>query len=134
MEKFWWSGEIQADVDDSYSRIMNLLETELNQLLTDISFGGKAEQWAFIGIIRQQDSPNYDEVVRKSSRGRVLEFRLKIPHAEFLGASPKRQIGLILGALFRSVALMERLGVSADVRDRLQEILKETETKFRVLS
>jgi hypothetical protein len=129
MEKFWWSGETQADVGDAFAKTMKAISAELNRLLADISFGGKVEQWAFIPIIREEDSPDYDEVVKKSSRGKVLEFRLKIPHAAFLAASPAQKIGLIHKALSRSVNLMGQLGVSTDTQKALREVLFRAENQ-----
>jgi hypothetical protein len=127
MDKFWWSGETQADVGDLYSQAMNVIEAELNRLLADVSFGGPAEQWAFIAIIRKEDSSLYDEVVKKSSRGKVLEFRLKIPHAEFLAASPSQRIRLIFHTLLRSVDHMRDIGVSGDTQNTLRAILSRAE-------
>lgn len=101
MEKFWWSGETQADVGDAFAKTMKAIAAELNRLLADFSFGGKVEQWAFIPIIREEDSPAYDEVIKKSSRGKTLEFRLKIPHAEFFAGSQNQRISLILHAFAR---------------------------------
>jgi Immunity protein 44 len=130
MIKFWWSGETQADVGDAYSRTMNVIEAELNRLLADVSFGGKAEKWAFVAIILNAESSIYDEVVKKSSRGKVLEFRLKIPHAEFLAASSNQRIGLVFKALSRSVNLMEQLGVSPDTQNALRAVLSHAEKEI----
>src|SRR5271165_3145107 len=130
MNKLWMSGEIQADVGDAFRKASNAVEAELNRLLEGFVFGGKVEEWAFIAIIRKEDHPDYDEVTRKSSRGKVLEFRLKIPHAEFASASPHEQICLILKALSRSVTLMEKLGVSADVRSSLSAVLSRAEQEM----
>src|SRR5262249_37655669 len=119
MEKFWWSGEIQADVAEPYSQAMRIINEELNRLMVDISLGGKVEQWAFIAIILNEQSSIYDEVVKKSERGKTLEFRLKIPHAQFLSASPSQRMSLVFGALSGSVELMEKLGVPVDTRQSL---------------
>jgi len=129
MEKFWWSGETQADVGDAFAKTMKAIAAELNRLLADVSFGGKVEQWAFVPIILEEDSPDYDEVVKKSSRGKVLEFRLKIPHAEFLAATPADRIRLILKALARSVDLMGQLGVSTDTQNALRAVLFRAENQ-----
>src|SRR5690348_2122886 len=112
MNNFWMSGEIQADVDDAFRASLHAIEPDLNRRLEGASFGGKVEEWVFIAIIRREDHPDYGEIVRKASRGRSLEFRLKISHSEFLSATPVEQIRLILQARARSVSLMGRLGVS----------------------
>jgi hypothetical protein len=127
MSKLWMSGEIQVDVNESFGKASNAIEGVVNHLIEDVSFGGKIEQWAFIAIIRKEDHPLFDEVVKKSSRGKVLEFRLKIPHTEFLSASPKEQTRLILKGLLRSVTLMDRIGLSAEIQDALRTTLSRAE-------
>ena len=126
--KLWISGEIQADVGDSFRRASNAIEGAVNQLLPGISLPEKVEEWAFIAIIREEDHPDYDEVIKKSSRGKTLEFRLKIPHAVFISASANEQIRLMLQALSRSVTLMEGLGVPTETRNALQAVLFRAET------
>src|SRR5262249_5180607 len=105
------------------------IEANINRLLDEVSLQDKADKWAFIAIIREEDNPDYDEVVKKSSRGKVLEFRLKIPHAEFLAASPEERVGLIFKSLSRSVDLMGQLGVSTDTQKALREVLFRAENQ-----
>src|SRR4029077_6429302 len=121
--KLWMSGEIQADVADYYRKASNAVEDQVNKLLNGLTLPEKIDEWDFVAIIREEDSPDYDEVVKKSSRGRSLEFRLKIAHSDFLSASLNGQRLLVLQALSRSVRLMEQLGVSPGTRDRLQDFL-----------
>jgi len=125
--KLWMSGEIQADVESAYRHSANTIEAEVNRLLDGVTFEDKPAEWAFIAIIRREDHPDHDEVVKKSSRGKSLEFRLKVPHADFSSASQDQQIGLIFGALARSVNLMAKLGISANTRTILQGILSHAE-------
>ena len=127
--KLWMSGEIQADVADAYRQARKTVETEVNRLLAEVSLAEKAKEWAFIAIIRGEDSPDYDEVVRKSARGKEFEFRLKIPHAEFLAASPAERVSLILKALARSVDLMGQLGVSTETQNALRAVLFRAENQ-----
>ena len=113
---------MQADAGDSYRETMKIIDNELNRLLHGVSLGD-AEQWAFIAIMREADNPLFKEVVKKSSRGKVLEFRLKVPHAAFLSATRSGRLRLILEALSRSVALMSNLGIAPEIRNSLSEIL-----------
>jgi Immunity protein 44 len=128
--KLWMSGEIEADVDDAYMKARNVIQAQVNRLLDRVSLEGKADEWDFIAIIRREDSPDYDEVARHSSRGKSLEFRLKIPHPEFLAAGPAERMRLIFRALFRSIVLMEKLGVSPNTQSTLQTILSRAETEI----
>lgn len=121
--KLWMSGEIQADIADIYRETRKSVEAEVNRLLSGISLPGTAEKWAVIAIIRAEDYPDYDEIVKKSSGGKVLEFRLKIPHAEFLLASPRQRTRLLFEVLLRSVERMRELGISADTRHVLRALL-----------
>jgi hypothetical protein len=129
VKKFWWSGEIEGDAFDPYREAMKEIEGTLSPLLEGISFGPRIEQWAFIAIIRSEDHPDYDEVVKKSSRGKVLEFRIKIPYGDFVSASRNGQRLLALQALSRSVRLMGNLGVSAQTQALLQDVLSRAEQK-----
>ena len=127
MQKFWWSAETQADVGAAFARTIKPISAELNHLLADISFGGKAEQWAFIAIILPEENADYGEVVKKSSQGKVLEFRLKILHGEFLAATDADRGRLVLKTLLRSVELMAGLGVSTETQNALRSVLFRAE-------
>jgi hypothetical protein len=121
------SGEIQADIADAYRQARKIVEAEVNRLLAEVSFLEKAKEWAFIAIIREEDSSDYNEVVKKLAQGKEFEFRLKIPHAEFLAATPEERVSLIFKALARSVDLMGQLDVSIDTQNALREILFRAE-------
>lgn len=129
--KLWMSGEIQADVDDAFMKGMNAIEAGVNQLLGEISLEEKADEWDFIAIILSEDIlSQYPEVVKKSSRGKSLEFRLRIPHSEFLSANSRQRIRLIFQALLRSVDLMAGLGVSREGQNTLRAILARAEKEI----
>jgi hypothetical protein len=127
MSELWISGEIQADVDDSFRKARIGVESKLNPQIQGISLGGKVEEWIFIAIIRREDHPYYDEVAKKSPQGKALEFRLKIPHSEFVSASEEGQIRLLVKALLRSVMMMGQFGVSAETQMALSAALKRIE-------
>ena len=114
---------MQSDIGEPYREAMKVIDAELNRLLEGVSFGSEIEQWAFLAIIRKEDSADYREVARKSSRGKVAEFRLKISHVDFASASRNGQILLILASLSRSVTLMEQLGVPTDTLAALRGVL-----------
>lgn len=130
--KLWMSGEIQADIADAYRQARKIVEVEFNRLLAEVSLA-ESKEWAFIAIIREEDSPDYGEVVKKSPKDKGFEFRLKIPHAEFLAASSTEKTGLIFKALSRSVDLMGQLGVSSDTQKALREVLFRAENQREAL-
>jgi hypothetical protein len=127
MEKFWWSGEIEGDAFDPYLETMRAIESVICPLLDHVCFGNRAEQWAYIAIIRTEDHPDYDEVAKRTSKGKVLEFRLKIPYAPFVSGSRSDRVRLVLRSLSRSVSLMESLTVPGEVQDRLRQIVLRAE-------
>jgi hypothetical protein len=132
--KLWMSAEIQADVSDAYREARKAVQEEVNHLLEGVSLAEKAEEWAFIAIILNEQSSGYKEIAKRSEKGKTLEFRLKIPHSDFLAASPSQRIGLVFDALSRSIALMEKLGVSAETQKQLREILSQAEKNLGVLN
>jgi hypothetical protein len=110
--KLWMSGEVQADIAEPYRITSNAIEAEVNRLLATASLETQAREWDVISIILDERISNqYPEVAKKSARGQSLEFRLSIPHAEFLEGSPSQRTSLIFGVLSRSVVLMGK-GVS----------------------
>jgi Immunity protein 44 len=123
--KLWISGEIQDDVADSFRDARVAVEKKVNPLIEGTSLGAKTTEWAFIAIIRKEEHPYYNEVVKRSSRGKALEFRLKISHGEFASANPREQIHLLLRALGRSVTMMGKLDVPAETQSALKAVLSQ---------
>jgi hypothetical protein len=133
--KLWMSGEVQSDIVDSYRKTRNEVEAEVNRLLGEASIEANAEEWAVIPIILNENtSSQYPEVVKRSSRGKTVEFRLHISHAEFLAASPSQRTDLILKVLSHSVGLMGKLGVSPDAQRSLHDVLSQAEKNLGVLN
>lgn len=130
--EFWWSGETDADVGDAYSSIMTRVAAEINRLLKGLVFEEKAEEWAFIGILLGQTHVDFGEVVKRSSRGKSLEFRLKIPHSEFLSGDANERTRLIFDALSRSITLMEKLRVSHATQETLHRVLVEAQKNLGI--
>jgi hypothetical protein len=130
MEKFWWSGEIEGDAFDPYRETMRAIESAICPLLDHVSFGNGAEQWAYIAIIRTDDHPNYDEMAKRTSKGKVLEFRLKIAYAPFVSGSRSDRIRLVLRSLSRCISLMESLTVTSEIQDRLRQIVLRAECEL----
>jgi len=88
------------------------------------------EKWAFIAIIRDSDDPSYDEVIKKSGNGKVLEFRLKIPYTRFRDGSSAEQMNLVFEVLFRSIENMRELGVQTEDRIKVAELLSSAQQEL----
>jgi hypothetical protein len=125
--KLWMSGEIDSDIADAFRSARRSVENEVNDLLNKGASDDSIQEWDVIPIIRVIDSPDFNEVVKKSKRGKSLEFRLKIPHENFRASDPRQQIALIIKMLYRSVDLMEQLGVKEELRRKLYVILSNAE-------
>ena len=121
------SEEIQDDVADAYMQMRKNIEADMNERLSKCTLATNIVEWAFIAIVRPNDHPNYQEVKKKHSRQKELEFRLKVSYRDFLVASEVQKIGLIIDALARSVDIMAEFGVSAEDREKLSKMLGETE-------
>lgn len=126
MQNFWWSGEIEGDAFDPYRETMRAVESVLGPLLEHVSFGSNVEQWEYIAIIRSVDHPDYDEVAKKSAKGNVLEFRLRIPCAAFFCGNRFDRIRLVLRSLARCVTL-QNLKVPTLVHERLRQVITKAE-------
>lgn len=123
--KLWMSGEIQHDIAEGYRQARLVVQSKVNERLQRITLNTNLDQWAFIGIIRPDDHPDYQEVKKFDKRHRTIEFRLKIDHAQFLSGSHAERVVLIIQALRRSVDLMNALGVDSDDIDKLKSILMD---------
>jgi hypothetical protein len=121
--KLWISGEIQSDIADNYRLVRTRIENEVNAELESLTRSWEIEKWAFIAIIRSAEHPDYEEIARRSSRGKVLEFRLKIGYQTFKNSGPKAQELLIYEALRRTISLMDKLQLSPDRREILSQII-----------
>jgi len=106
---------------------MRAITSVICPLLEHISFGNRAEQWAYIAIIRTDDHPDYDEIAKRTSKGKVLEFRLKIPYAPFVSGSRNDRIRLVLRSLSRCISFMENLTITSEVQDNLRQIMLRAE-------
>ena len=113
-----------ADVADALQVVRNNAEEAVNRFLTGTAFPQDFEEWAVIVIALPKDlEPSFPEVVRKTSKRKVLEFRLHIPHQEFLAASDAERQAMLLDCLSRSIDLMPKLSVSGEGQAVAREAL-----------
>ncbi|WP_175948806.1 hypothetical protein [Burkholderia pyrrocinia] len=124
--KLWTSGEIEFDVEESSRIAINAIEPVVNCALEGIEFDEKAEKWTLIPIILSDTFlSGFPEVVKRSSKGMVLEFRLQIPHEEFKQASSEKKMAMLFDALSRSVDLMPKLKVSLESQEKFRAALAQ---------
>ncbi|MGG8094669.1 Imm44 family immunity protein [Klebsiella aerogenes] len=121
--KLWISSEADIDVAEQYREVRYFLEPEINKYLEEIVFDNNYDKWAYVAMIR--DNKNWAvEIAKKHVKRKVLEFRLKIDHGDFLNGNFYQRVALFIDALQRSIEKMEKLGVSENDRDKLSVILE----------
>ncbi|MGP9314091.1 Imm44 family immunity protein [Yersinia pseudotuberculosis] len=127
--KLWVSSEADIDVAELYRETRIFIEKQVNSNLDEITFDHDYDKWAFIVMIR--DSKNWaDEVAKRHIKRKVLEFRLKIDHNEFLNGNFSQRANLFLDALQRSIDKMENLGISLEDRNKLYGILASVKSEL----
>jgi len=128
--KLWISGEITADVADSYRGARKRLEESVNEMLKSLPLRSEVLKWAFIAIIRPDHHADYAEFSKRHLDRKVLEFRLKIDYQKFLVSSPAQQATMILEALDRSVEMMAQMGIEEGDRAHLKATLESTKASL----
>ena len=125
---FWSSSEATREASDLFRPLRNRVEAEINESLSDLVLGPQWDgwKWAFIAIIMSKEFDDYPERVRRNTKHKVLEFRLKIDHDLFIAASPGERLVLYLTELQRSVELMEKWNMSREDRTALSVVLRTT--------
>lgn len=121
------SGEIQSDVVDKYRVVRAGIEREANRLLEAVDFADQAEKWAFIAIIMKHEDEKFPEIARRVQRGKVLEFRYRIPFESYMLATREERIRITCASLARCVSAMEEMGVSSADRAKFSAIVAGAE-------
>ncbi|WP_186038892.1 hypothetical protein [Burkholderia gladioli] len=121
------SGENEADIGDDARVVRNAIEPVVNQFMEGQVFLEGFEKWAFMTIILSEKFiSGFPEVAKVSSKGKVLEFRLRISHDEFKRASSVDKISMTIDALERSVGMMSKLKVSVGSQRKFHGIIDQT--------
>ncbi|WP_186108829.1 Imm44 family immunity protein [Burkholderia gladioli] len=125
--KLWMSGENEADIGDDARVVRNAIEPVVNQFMEGQVFLEGFEKWAFMTIILSEKFiSGFPEVAKVSSKGKVLEFRLRISHDDFKRASSVDKISMTIDALERSVGMMSKLKVSVESQRKFHSIIDQT--------
>ncbi|WP_127837619.1 Imm44 family immunity protein [Burkholderia gladioli] len=125
--KLWMSGENEADIGDDARVVRNAIEPVVNQFMEGQVFSEGFEKWAFMTIILSEKFiSGFPEVAKVSSKGKVLEFRLRISHDDFKRASSVDKISMTIDALERSVGMMSKLKVSVESQRKFHSVIDQT--------
>jgi hypothetical protein len=94
---FFLSGEIDAEIADQYRVVRKVVETRLNEALTNESYGDAIQEIAVIPIILGPRFLSGREERRLiKHRERVADYRLFIDLARFKDGSPQDQTNLLV--------------------------------------
>lgn len=132
--KFWSTLETDEQVGDELNEIRKIVESAINEVMNKIELTNKDFQdwkWAFIGIcINPTLGLEFEEIVRRDNRRKVLEFRLHIDHKAFVHSTTSERYVLFLDALRRSVnhEKMNKWGFLDEDKDKLLKMLDSIES------
>lgn len=121
---------MMLDVADAYRVCRKEIEAKFNSLISEDDLLPQVDKWAFIAILRDDENSIYQEVVKRSGNGKVLEFRLKISYVDFRDGNASQRMGLIFDALLRSIDLMAELCVLLEDREKLKGLLLKTKREL----
>ncbi|WDU54327.1 hypothetical protein [Taylorella equigenitalis] len=103
--KLWISEEAEHTIEDNHMSISRLIEKYVNEYLINHSLSEKYNdwKWAFIAIV---EGPimiglGFDEVVKRSLKNKVLEFRLKLDYDVILNGNFSERLNHIIFTLNR---------------------------------
>lgn len=107
--RFFFSGELDSSVGDEYRPIRQIVETTLNNALSEESYGESLEEIAVIPIIL---GPRFIEG-RKERRlikhqEKAADYRLFIDHSAFLNGSKNDRTRLLIENLLTCIEDMAR--------------------------
>ena len=118
--KLWMSSEQMHECHENMN-IQREIKPIINELINDCTLGDY-DEWAVITIILNENGPDYKEIVRRSIKNKVLEFRLKIDYYDFMNGDYNHKKKLVLGVLLRSLDLMEKW---KDIKLEERELIKK---------
>jgi hypothetical protein len=123
--KLWMSGEVKSDVADDYRFVRIGLEHAINEFLAIDDYGTGLNEWAYLAIIASDSiAAQYPEIAKYHAKRKVAEFRLVVPHEDFLIGSTIRKRELIIQSLQRSVGMLTSIGVKGADHGRLHAVLE----------
>lgn len=123
------SAEQMSDCSDN-QKIQREIEPRINELIKDCSLGDYIE-WSVITIIINEKGPNYKEIVRRSLKNKVLEFRLNIDYYDFVKADYELKKKYVLEVLLKSIDLMEKWKeIKTEEREKIKLIIKKEYSSF----
>lgn len=139
--KFWESAEVSGNGRQFIKEFVRIVEQKINLELSKsiLSVEFKDWDWTFIAIIMKDSNylidgidKNYKEIIKKSNKNKVFEFRLRIPYAELKYSNTKSRIELYFFALKRcfNSDIQKKWNLPENDVKTIQNILKNVENEI----
>lgn len=136
--RFWESAEVSGNGREFIKDFVRIVEQKINDELLKIELTSDFQEWEwnFIAIIMQDVEfmengidKYYKEIVKKYTKKREMEFRLRIAYSELEKSNRNDRIKLYFSALKRCVDLIieKKWGVSNEDILQLYKILDKVE-------
>lgn len=122
--KLWMSSEQMHECSDN-QKIQREIEPRINELIKNCKLGNYM-QWVVITIILNENGPDYKEIIRRSIKNKVLEFRLKIDYYDFMKADYKLKKKYVLEVLLKSIDCMDKWkDIKMEEREKIKFLIKQ---------
>jgi len=121
------SGETDADIGDTYGKLIIEIGSKLKILFEKNNYGDKILRISIIPTIfspKTYEVLNYKERKRYSPKTRVAEFRLKIDHQKFKDADEEGKRKLILQNIIDSIRILKTKVKKGFEGDKLEEDIR----------
>jgi immunity protein 44 of polymorphic toxin system len=106
--KLWISGEIEADIGDSFRYVLNEVETLVNDTLLIKNYGNGINEWDVIMIITQEGGK---DSFRYNKKTKDTDVRINIDYNSFKNSDPIRREALFLDHLIRSIDKLKEFNI-----------------------
>ena len=122
--KLWLSGEVEAEIGDSFRSVMNEVETLINEGILINYYGDGLIEWDVIFIITKEGGK---ELFKYSKRKKGTDIRINVDYngfkdSDFLGKRNK-----LLDGLIKSLDVLKEM----NIKDVDWENLKADLLKYR---
>lgn len=106
--KLWISGEIEADIGDSFRYVQNKVETLVNDTLLIKNYGNGIDEWDVIMIITQEGGK---ESFRFNKRTKATDVRINVDYCNYKNSDPIQREVLFLDHLIRSLDHLKEFNI-----------------------
>ena len=110
--KLWMSCEAMIELAESFRIVRGKLEKAINHDLENFMSESGFTKWAVIAIIRPDNHPDYQEVVKINRKSKVIECRLKVDYRKYLEGDERERTILLAEMLLKSLSEMKQIPIA----------------------